>query len=322
MNGLCLKGLSKTYKGKVDNIALKETSLQYNENQIIGLLGDNGAGKTTLLKCIINIVQPTKGTIDLNSKNLRKMNNKEKARSVFFVAEGTRSLWWRLTVAENIRFICQMMWGNWKTVKNSLDSYLEVFDLIDKKNTLVGELSRGQQQKVCILLAVVADSPLIIMDEPTLGLDVSSRQEIAEMILAAKKKSKRKTFIISSHDMEFVAKVADRVTVLKEGKLIANGTIDELRKLLQNNYTHFSIKDTLSEKQASFLESNFELEIKKTESGEISFEISDELSLKNKIIDYLRSEEICIESIQNHKGNLESLFVELQGGKYENIGNF
>lgn len=319
LRGLCLKELSKTYKGKVDNIALKETSVCYHENQIIGLLGDNGAGKTTLLKCIINIVYPTNGTIYLNSQNLQTMKCKEKAKSVFFVAEGTRSLWWRLTVIENIRFMCQMMWGNWNSVKNSLDSYLEVFGLTDKKDVLVGKLSRGQQQKVCILLAVVSDSPLIIMDEPTLGLDVSSRQEIAEMILAAKEKSKTKTFIISSHDMDFVAKIADRISILKEGKLIANGTIAELQNLLQKKYTRFSITDALSEEEACFLQSEFEIKKISKENGKLVFEVCDDSSLKNKIIDYLRRLGIYIESIQEQNANLESLYIELQGGKYENL---
>ncbi|WP_425448404.1 ATP-binding cassette domain-containing protein [Dethiothermospora halolimnae] len=314
MKGLCLKELSKTYKGKVDNIALKETSVCYHENQIIGLLGDNGAGKTTLLKSIINIVYPTKGTIYFNSKNLQTMRSKEKAKLVFFVAEGTRSLWWRLTVIENIRFMCQMMWGNWDSVKSSLDSYLEVFGLTDKKDVLVGKLSRGQQQKVCILLAVVSDSPLVIMDEPTLGLDVSSRQEIAEMILAAKHKSKTKTFIISSHDMDFVAKVADRISILKEGKLIANGTIAELQDLLQRKYTRFSIMDELNDEQARFLRSEFDIKKINKENGKLFLEVYDDLSLKNKIIDYLRNQGIYIESIQEHDGSLESLFVELQRG--------
>lgn len=314
LKGLCLKELSKTYKGKVDNIALKETSVCYHENQIIGLLGDNGAGKTTLLKSIINIVYPTKGTIHFNSKNLQTMRSKEKAKSVFFVAEGTRSLWWRLTVIENIRFMCQMMWGNWNSVKGSLDSYLEVFGLTDKKDVLVGKLSRGQQQKVCILLAVVSDSPMVIMDEPTLGLDVSSRQEIAEMILAAKHKSKTKTFIISSHDMDFVAKVADRISILKEGKLIANGTIAELQDLLQRKYTRFSIMDELNDEQARFLRSEFDIKKINKENGKLFLEVYDDLSLKNKIIDYLRNQGIYIESIQEHDGSLESLFVELQRG--------
>ncbi len=321
MNGLCVKALSKTYKGRTDNEALKETTFHYKENQIIGLLGDNGAGKTTLLKSIINIVYPTNGTILLNSKCLHKMKNREKAKSVFFVAEGTRSLWWRLTVSENIKFICQMMWGNWKTVKLNINKYLEVFDLKDKKDTLVGELSRGQQQKVCILLAVVAASPLIIMDEPTLGLDVKSRQEIADMIITAKNNSKEKTFIISSHDMEFVAKVADRVSVLKEGSLIADGTIDELKSLIQKNYTSFRVVGPLSKIQIPKLKDAYAAKKIRLENGNSRFEISDNRLLKNNVIDYLRKENICIESIQDHSGNLESLFVELQGGNYENLRN-
>lgn len=322
MKGLLVKGLSKIYKGKEDTYALKETSFHYGENQIIGLLGDNGAGKTTLLKSIIDIVHPTTGSISLNGQDLRSMTCYDKTQSVFFVAEGTRSLWWRLTVKENIKFICQMKWGNWHKVKNGFDGYLKIFKLLEKKDTLVGELSRGQQQKVCLLLAVVAESPLIIMDEPTLGLDVSSRQEIADMILAAKEKSKKKIFIISSHDMAFVAKVADRVSVLKDGHLIADGTIKDLKKLLDTNYISFELTDILSDTQIKKLKKDFSVETIRVNSGKCTFDIADDESKKNSIIDYLRSESVNIASIKARSGDLESLFAELQGGEYESTRGF
>lgn len=312
MSGLCIKNLTKKYSNNNDYVALNDFSILYEENQIVGLLGDNGAGKTTLLKCIIDLVCPTQGSIFIDSKDVRKMGNRKKSKEVFFVAEGTRSLWWRLTVEENIKYICQMMWGNWNSVKGSIDYYLSEFDLIDKKHTLVGQLSRGQQQKVCLLLAVLADSKLIILDEPTLGLDVSSKQEMVELILSAKHKSGSKIFIISSHDMDFISKVADRISILKEGKLIADGSITELKQLIQRKITCFKVVGELNDIQTDKLINDYNATNTSFSKGLYSFEIEGDNSKKNSLIDCLREDNVQIYSIEEYDMNLERLYLELQ----------
>lgn len=318
MGGLCIKNLTKTYTNNLEQCALKDFSIFYEENQIVGLLGDNGAGKTTLLKCIIGLIYPTKGSIYLDSENLQKTSNRKRNKSIFFVAEGTRSLWWRLTVTENIKFVCQMMWGNWNAVMEKLDYYLETFNLLDKKDVLVGKLSRGQQQKVCLLLAVLADSKLIILDEPTLGLDVSSKQEIVKLILTAKEKSDSKIFLISSHDMDFISKVADRISIIKEGKLIADGSIQELKKVIKSKYTYFEVMNQLSDEQLASLK-KFKVKNGYVVNGMYTFEINGNLLIKNKMIDYLRQQNIQINSIEDRDMNLERLYIELQNEAVENI---
>lgn len=312
MNGLCIKELTKAYTKDLDNCALNNFSIVYEQNQIIGLLGNNGAGKTTLLKCIIDLVYPTKGSIYLDSENLQKICNQKKNRLVFFVAEGTRSLWWRMTVKENIKFVCQMMWNNWNEVKDRLDYYLEAFNLLDKKDALVGNISRGQQQKVCLLLAVLADSKLIILDEPTLGLDVSSKQEMVELILTAKEESKSKIFLISSHDMDFISKIADRITIIKDGKLIADGSIDELKALISRRYTYYEVSGQLSRDQVDLLRNNYDIKNLKVNNGMTTFELDSDLTKKNELIDYLRQQNIQIMTIEEHDMNLEKLYLELQ----------
>lgn len=312
MDGLSINELSKKYLRNIEDYALKDFSINYKENQIIGLLGDNGAGKTTLLKCITDLVYPTQGTILMNSEDLQRMSSHKRNKSIFFVAEGTRSLWWRLTVVENIKFVCQMKWGNWDKVKECLDSYLETMNLLEKKNVLVGKLSRGQQQKVCLLLAIVSESNLIIMDEPTLGLDVSTKQEIVELILEVKQKTASKIFIISSHDMDFISKVADRISILKNGKLIADGTIAELGEIIQNRYTSFEILDELNKEKLESLCKCFEVKNIHKVNGTCTFESEGDVIANNNIIDFLRNQNIHIISINQHEMNLERLYTELQ----------
>lgn len=312
MNGLCIKGLTKAYTKDLDKCALKDFSIVYEENQIVGLLGDNGAGKTTLLKCIIDLVYPTSGSIYLDSEDMQKLSNSKKNKLVFFVAEGTRSLWWRMTVKENIKFISQMMWENWNKIEDKLDYYLEAFNLLDKKDVLVSKLSRGQQQKVCLLLAVLADSKLIIMDEPTLGLDVSSRQEMVELILTAKEESKSKIFLISSHDMDFISKVADRITVIKEGRLIADGSIEEIKTYITSKYTSFQIEGPVDDEYISYMKENYNIKNAQVVNGMYIFEADSDVETKNNLIDYLRQHNIRILTIEEHDMNLERLYIELQ----------
>lgn len=316
-----LKQLTKTYYGAKDVHALKSVNLNCFNNEIIGLLGDNGAGKTTLMKCVANIIQPTSGEIRLEGMDLRNMNPRDRARSMFFVAEGTRSLWWRLTLEENVRFVCEMMWGNWRSVKNELGSFLELLKLTEKKSVVVGQLSRGQQQKICILLAMVSPSSLIIMDEPTLGLDVSSRQEIAELILLAKKHSAKKTFLISSHDMNFISKVADRVTILKQGAIIADNSFRNLKALMQQKHQIIRIHGKMDELEKEEFSKSFPVKHSEECEDSISFEVPYELQLGNEIIDYLRAHGKMIESMEQHEMDLEKLFLELQTeNKSENGG--
>lgn len=312
MSGLCIDKLTKTYTDDLEHCALNDFSIRYEENQIIGLLGDNGAGKTTLLKCIIDLVYPTKGSISLDSEDLQRVGNYQKNKLVFFVAEGTRSLWWRLTVKENIKFISQMMWENWNEVKDKLDYYLEAFNLLEKKDVLVGKLSRGQQQKVSLLLAVLADSKLIIMDEPTLGLDVSSKQEMVELILTAKEKFQSKIFLISSHDMDFISKVADRVTIIKEGRLIADGSIEELKSIISNKYTYFEVEGQIEECLVTLLEEKYYMQNTQIANGMCSFEVNSDINKKNELIDCLRQHDIKIITVEEHDVNLERLYLELQ----------
>lgn len=222
-----------------------------------------------------------------------------------------------MTVKENIKFICQMMWNNWNEVKDRLDYYLEAFNLMDKKDTLVGKLSRGQQQKVCLLLAVLADSKLIILDEPTLGLDVSSKQEIVELILTAKEESKSKIFLISSHDMDFISKIADRITIIKEGRLIADGSIDDLKTLISSKYTHYEVAEQLSKEQIDSLSANFNVKNFQVINGINTFELESDIAKKNELIDYLRQQTIQIVTIEEHDMNLEKLYLELQNENFE-----
>lgn len=328
-NVLEINQLTKTYYGKKNVQALKSVNLNCSYNEIIGLLGDNGAGKTTLMKCVANIIQPTSGEIYLNGVNLQNMSQRDKASAMFFVAEGTRSLWWRLTLEENIRFVSEMMWGNWQSVKNELTPLLKLLKMTEKKDTVVGQLSRGQQQKICILLAMLSPTSLIIMDEPTLGLDVSSRQEIAELILLAKLHSSKKTFLISSHDMSFISKVAERVMILKHGEIIADSSFRDLKTLMQKKQQRICIHGKMDKVEKEEFGKFFPVTLTEETENNISFEVSYELHLVNKIVDYLRAHEKMIESMEKQEMDLEKLFLELQmentkekqGGKNETAQN-
>lgn len=309
MKSLKISKLAKNY-GTADNyIGLKEIDLECKPGEIIGMLGENGAGKTTMLKCVAGIVEPTGGNVYLDDENLLKMNVAKRNEQVFYVAEGTRSLWWRLTLKENIEFVCQMMWGNFGEVEKELDKYLELFNLSEKKNTLVGELSRGQQQKILILLSIISKAKIIIMDEPTLGVDVSSKKDIIDKLLMTQNYAKEKIYLISSHDMDFISKIADRVAILKKGQLIAFETVENIK----DNYfqAYFEIhSETMNDEIRTSLESKYPAQVIEKDGKYIIKTKENKTAIE--IITYLAEKGILVQSMGKNDISLEDLFIQIQ----------
>ena len=224
-----VKRLTKKFQdnGKVIT-AVDEVSFSINYGNVTGFLGLNGAGKTTTLKMITGLVAPDSGEMFFNGVPLADVTPANYRQNVYILLEGNRNLWWKLTVDENIRFVSNMLWQNYGGIKDMADRYLRRLQLHSKKDSLVSDLSRGMQQKLCIILAALAPAKLVLMDEPTLGMDVESRQEAIGFIHDAVAEHDNKAFIVTSHDLDFIGQIANRVIIMKNGKIIANATMNQL----------------------------------------------------------------------------------------------
>ncbi len=219
-----INNLHKTF-GK--NKVLRGVNLTINNGGIFAILGPNGSGKTTLIKSILGMVLPDQGHISVFEKNIKK--NPDYRHKIDYLPQ-IANFPGNLKVRELIKMIKDL-----RSPTNNDESLIELFKLqpfLDKK---LANLSGGTKQKVNIVLTFMFNSPLIILDEPTTGLDPISLLRLKDLI--NKERAKGKTILITSHIMSFVEEISDGIVFLLEGNIYFKGSIDELKK--QTNQPDF-----------------------------------------------------------------------------------
>lgn len=223
-----IKGLTKDFK-KVK--AVDDVTFQVEKGEIVGLLGENGAGKTTTLRMISTMMKPTAGTAIVNGVDVNE-DPTEVRRNIGILFGGDVGLYDRLTARENMRYFADLYAIDEVTANKTIDDMardLGMEEFIDKR---VGKFSRGMKQKVSIARAIVHSPSVMLFDEPTTGLDVTAARSVHEFILNCKEKGK--TILFSSHSMREVEKLCDRVVIINKGKIVEQGTIDELKNKYNN----------------------------------------------------------------------------------------
>jgi Cu-processing system ATP-binding protein len=211
------------------NNVLNGVDLNINEGGIFAVLGPNGSGKTTIIKSILGMVIPDNGTIKVFNTNIKKNSN---YRSKIDYLPQIANFPSNLKVIELIKMIKDL-----RGQTNNDQKLIETFKLQPFLNKKLGTLSGGTKQKVNLLLTFMFDSPIVILDEPTTGLDPISLIRLKELIAAEKKKGK--AILITSHIISFVEEVADQIVFILEGKIYFKGSIEELKtKTEQNDFEH------------------------------------------------------------------------------------
>jgi len=214
-------GLSKAYG---EFRAVSELSLRVEPGEVYALLGPNGAGKTTALRCLATLLSPTSGTARVEGFDVRTEPLEVRRRLAFLAA--SMGLYQRLTAREVLVYFGRLHGIERAALETRVEELIELFDLGDFKNRLCGRLSTGQRQRVSIARAILHDPPALILDEPTLGLDLVSGRGIYAMIHLARMRGR--AILFSTHQMEEVELLANRVGVLSGGRLVAEGSPDEL----------------------------------------------------------------------------------------------
>ncbi|WP_461864242.1 ABC transporter ATP-binding protein [Thermococcus sp.] len=216
MRAIEIRGLKKSYNGFQ---ALKGVDLEVNEGEIFALLGPNGAGKTTLIRILAEGLGYDSGEIRIFGEKL----SKKTARFIGYVPQESIA-YDLLTVEENLKFYADL----YDAPKEKISQLIDYFDLPKKKKAK--ELSGGLRRRLNLAIALLYDPKILILDEPSAGLDVPSRRELWELILGFRKEGK--TVLISTHYMEEAEALADRVAIMNEGSIIATGTPEELKSLV------------------------------------------------------------------------------------------
>ena len=204
--------------------AVADLSFQVQPGEIFGLLGPNGAGKTTTLRILATMLEPTRGTIRVCGHDVR-FNPAEVRRHIGFVSSNT-AIYERMTASETVEFFGRLYGMPRKKLRDRKEKLFEQLQMESFQDVLGGKLSTGMKQKVSIARALVHDPPVLVFDEPTIGLDVFAARALLEIIGSLRESGK--CVLFSTHIMREVEKLCDRVAILHEGRMLAEGTVESL----------------------------------------------------------------------------------------------
>ncbi|MFI9154620.1 ATP-binding cassette domain-containing protein [Streptomyces sp. NPDC053367] len=218
-------GLTKTY-GTADTKAVDDVSLSVPAGTVFGFLGPNGAGKTTTIKILAGLLSATSGQTRLNGFDV--VRRRSAAMEQFgAVLEGSRNVYWTLSAWQNLLYFGRLKGMRTPAARARAEVLLKGLDLWDRRDEKVGGYSRGMQQKVAIAAALIADPPIVLLDEPTLGLDVEATRTVKDWIHRLAREEGR-TILLTTHQMNVVEEVCDRVAVIRKGRVIADLPTEEL----------------------------------------------------------------------------------------------
>lgn len=306
MRMLELKKIAKEYG---DMIAVNDINLEVNKGEIFGILGPNGAGKSTLIGMICGLIKRTSGEIIYEEKETKIRKFKE---NIGIVPQDF-ALYWDLTAEENIEFFCSLYGFRGKDLKTRVNNVLDFVGLTDVRKKRASEFSGGMKRRLNIGCAIAHSPKLIIMDEPTVGIDPQSRNHILKSVL--KLRDEGATVIYTSHYMQEVDDICDRIAIVDKGNVIAEGTSEELKNLIGDKRV-FNI--TVKEKIDNFEDKLLEITgIEKVAYSENQYKISTikNANLLTKIIETTLSLGGEIINVENSEPTLENVFLALTGKK-------
>jgi len=213
-----VKGLVKRYGNQE---AIKNISFSLDGGEVVGLLGPNGAGKSTTIKCIVGLLRKTAGEIFIGGYHHQSIE----AKKIFSYIPETPHVYDLLTVQEHLQFVSQAYHVTDWRLKS--ERYLDLYDLVDKKDKLGRDLSKGMRQKVSICCALISDPQILFFDEPMIGLDPKAIKNTKMIFKELKEQGK--TILVSTHMIDGVEAIADRIMIMKEGNIIGNDTVSNLK---------------------------------------------------------------------------------------------
>lgn len=301
---IAIKDLRKSYNS---HEALKGISFNIKEGEFYGLLGPNGAGKTTTISIMSSILTPDSGEVLINGNNIYTHPNESKR--IIGVVPQEIALYNELTAEENLWF-----WGGLYDVpktelKKRIDEVLTLFGLSERRKDKVSTYSGGMKRRINIAAALLHQPRIVFMDEPTVGIDPQSRNLIFEVI--EKLHSNGMTIVYTTHYMEEAERFCDRIGIIDNGQIIAEGTLDELRKSSSAKETIVITFNNLNDDKVQKIQS-FWKDCNHTDD-KIYFYTSDLKTELSKIISQCSDAGADIHNIEIKKVNLETVFLSLTG---------
>lgn len=291
-----VQSVTKSYETQ---LALNEISFSASKGEIIGFLGPNGAGKSTMMKILTGFILPTKGTVFISGINVLKNPIEAKAHIGYLPEQNP--LYEDMYVKEYLQFQASIF----KVPKETIETVVNTVGLKPEVHKKIGQLSKGYQQRVGIAAAIIHNPDVLVLDEPTTGLDPNQIQEIRTLI---KELGKDKTILFSTHIMQEVEAVCDRVIIIKKGELLVDKPIKELKK--SNEQTiEVTFDYKIEEQFIQMLPNMISFKNNFDNTWYITFDSSEDM--RPVIFDFAKENGLKILELNSKNQSLETLFTEL-----------
>lgn len=291
--------------------AVNNLNLQVMEGEIFGFLGPNGAGKTTSINMICGLLEPTSGFVRVKGHPIT--NGSPEIRRIVGMCPQNIVLWERLTCFEQLVFMGQMYGMATRLARQSAQRLLTDLDLDEKRNSLASTLSGGMQRRLNLAMALVHDPDLVILDEPEAGLDPQSRVKVREYIQSL---ARKKTVIVTTHNMDEADRVADRIAIIDHGELLVLDTPEKLKQSLGEGdlveiYLENSLRDVAAA-QAALINLSHDVKLE-DETGILKICALNAVGKLAEILDALKNVGFKPGEVSIHANSLEDVFIKLTG---------
>ena len=296
--------------------AVENISFEVNRGEILGFLGPNGAGKSTTMKMITCFIPPTSGTASVCGHDILK-NSFQVRENIGYLPESAPS-YDEMRVEEFLLFSGEVRGFNGGDLRKRVDRVLDETSLQEVRQQTIDTLSKGYRQRTCLAQSLLHDPPVLILDEPTDGLDPNQKHEVRILI---NRISENRAILVSTHILEEVEAICTRAIIIAQGKIVVDGTPEEL---LARSIYHNAISLTVRDEESQGLVSQLEnitgvqsAQILKTENGKASFQLfpQEGQAILGEVEKFIKEQKLQVEQLYSEKGRLDEVFrrVTLEG---------
>ena len=296
--------------------AVNGVDLQIQRGEIFGLLGPNGAGKSTTIRMLCTLLEPTSGMARVNGFDVVKQAN-DVRRSLGTVLAGERSIYWKLSGRENLEYFAALYHIPSATAKKRVEELIERMEIKDRANELVEKYSTGMRQRIAIAKALLARPPILLLDEPTLGLDPQAARNLRELIAQLKREGH--TILLTTHYMEEADLLSDRIGIIDQGKVIALDTPEGLKRRIDQKEIirlevggwHAEMEEKL--RSVSGVDNLTARRQGEEDLWEVSLQARDTRAVLPRIVEYISGNGTRLMNMNIVKPSLEDVFIHLTG---------
>jgi ABC-2 type transport system ATP-binding protein len=302
---IIVKNLTKNYG---EQLAVNDISFSIQPGEIVGFLGPNGAGKSTTMKMITGFLEPTAGDINVSGIDVKKAPLEAK-KKMGYLPE-SNALYYDMFIREYLNFIAEV--HRVKNKKQKVEDVIRLTGLTPENNKRIGQLSKGYKQRVGLAAALLHDPEILILDEPTSGLDPNQIIEIRNVI---KEQGKTKLVLFSSHILQEVEAICDRVIIISKGKIVADDKLSNLQNASGSNFVKVGFKEVLEAEWLRRL--NAVRSVNKIDAHNWSLETDEPEAVRKQLLELSLQHNLNIVSLQSENQSLEEVFRTLTNANKE-----